>query len=200
MKKILFIAAVALFAASCNNNGQKSGVKENGMPKAAQNAKGGGGIAYVETDTIMKQYEFCIDKQKELENKQAALQQKLQGEAASVEKAMQALQNDMQSGKITNEQQYNQRQQSIARQQQAYQQHEQQFTQEMADATVTLNKELRERINNYIKEYNKNGRFSIILTNSEADLNVIYAEPSMDITKDVVEGLNKAYKKESEKK
>lgn len=200
MKKILFIAVVALFAASCNSNGQKSGVKQNGMPKAEQNAKGGGGIAYVETDTIMKQYEFCIDKQKELENKQAALQQKLQGEAASVEKAMQALQNDMQSGKITNEQQYNQRQQSIARQQQAYQQHEQQFTQEMADATVTLNKELRERINNYIKEYNKNGRFSIILTNSEADLNVIYAEPSMDITKDVVEGLNKAYKKESEKK
>ena len=197
MKNLIIIASVVLAFAACNGQDKKANVKGNNLPKAGQSAKGGGGIAYVETDTIMKQYEFCVDKQKELENKQAALQQKLQGEASSIEKAMQSLQTDMQNGKITNEQQYNARQQSIGRQQQAYQQHEQQYTQEMADATIALNKELRQRIGDFIKEYNKDGRFSMILTNSESDLNVIYAEPSLDITKDVVEGLNKAYKKDA---
>ena len=199
MKKILFIAAVGLLLAGCNGQDKKSGVKASDMPKAAQKAGGGGGIAYIETDTIMNQYEFCLDKQKELENKQAALQQKLQGEASAIERAMQSLQNDVQSGKITNEQQYNQRQQNIATQQQTYQKHEAEYTQEMADATIALNKELRQRINDFIKEYNKDGRFAIILTNSQADLNVIYAEPSMDITADVLEGLNKAYKKDQDK-
>ncbi len=35
----------------------------------------------------------------------------------------------------------------------------------------------------------------MILTNSAATVNVLYAEPSLNITDEVIEGLNKQYKK-----
>ena len=73
--------------------------------------------------------------------------------------------------------------------------HQQQYEETMTKATQAYQKELRKRINDYLTEYNKDGRYSMILTNSEATINVLYAAPGSDITKEVIEGLNKAYKK-----
>lgn len=52
---------------------------------------------------------------------------------------------------------------------------------------------MRDSIQSFLRDYNKQKGYSIIL--SKAGDNILYANPAMDITTDVVNGLNKRYKK-----
>ena len=68
---------------------------------------------------------------------------------------------------------------------------------EMAAATEAYQKKLREDLDAFIKEYNADGRYKMIV--SKTGDNVLYADPSVDITNDVVDGLNKIYKSSKKK-
>lgn len=68
------------------------------------------------------------------------------------------------------------------------------------ELTVKFDKEqqkynqiMRDSIQSFLRDYNKQKGYSIIL--SKAGDNILYADPAMDITTDVVNGLNKRYKK-----
>ena len=52
--------------------------------------------------------------------------------------------------------------------------------------------QLRDSINSFLKEYNKTKGYSLIISNTGAD-NLLYADPSLNITKEIIEGLNKRY-------
>ena len=85
---------------------------------------------------------------------------------------------------------------AIERQQQTAAQHESQYQEQMAQATSDYQKELKERLEKFLKEYNKDGRYAMILSNSAATMTVMYASNGLDITADVIAGLNKQYKPE----
>ena len=55
------------------------------------------------------------------------------------------------------------------------------------------NQIMRDSIQSFLRDYNKQKGYNIIL--SKAGDNILYADPAMDITTDVVNGLNKRYKK-----
>ena len=197
MKRIALLAFTALLMIACKNNQNPARQHANGLPKAAAegSAAAKGEIAYVEVDSLSKQYKFCTDQQEILKRKQADYSAKLEKEGAALQKTMTSLQQKMQSGKITSQQEAQQAQATVQQMQTNLTRHQQQYEETMTKATQAYQKELRKRINDYLTEYNKDGRYSMILTNSEATINVLYAAPGSDITKEVIEGLNKAYKK-----
>lgn len=203
MKKILFlgICALPMLFAACNKD-KTPQIKDTAkMPKATAVEKTGetqkqvGAIAYVEIDSFATQYQYCIDQQQVLEQKHKGYQQKLNSEGSAIEKATEAYYKKVQSGQIKDEASAKSAQASIQRQQTTFQQHQSQYEQEFAKATADYQKELRKRINDYLKVYNKDGRYALILTNSEQMMNVLYADSALDITKEVIDGLNAAYKK-----
>jgi outer membrane protein len=55
-----------------------------------------------------------------------------------------------------------------------------------------FNEALRDSIQHYLAVYNKDKKYSLILT-KQGD-NILYADKNYDITAEVVAGLNKAYK------
>lgn len=197
MKRIALLALTTLLIMGCKNNQNPAQQHANGLPKAAAegSAAAKGEIAYVEVDSLSKQYKFCTDQQEILKRKQADFSAKLEKEGAALQKTMTSLQQKMQSGKITSQQEAQQAQATVQQMQTNLTRHQQQYEEAMTKATQAYQKELRKRINDYLTEYNKDGRYSMILTNSEATINVLYAAPGSDITKEVIEGLNKAYKK-----
>ena len=197
MKRFTLLAFTALLMIGCKNNQNPAQQHANGLPKAAAegSAAAKGEIAYVEVDSLSKQYKFCTDQQEILKRKQADFSAKLEKEGAALQKTMTSLQQKMQSGKITSQQEAQQAQATVQQMQTNLTRHQQQYEEAMTKATQAYQKELRKRINEYLTEYNKDGRYSMILTNSEATINVLYAAPGSDITKEVIEGLNKAYKK-----
>ena len=54
------------------------------------------------------------------------------------------------------------------------------------------NIQLRDSINAYLKEYNKDKKYSLIINNAGFN-NLLYADPAFNITQEVIDGLNKRY-------
>ena len=53
---------------------------------------------------------------------------------------------------------------------------------------------IQEKMNKFLKEYNKNGTYQFILSYSVNGGNVLLGADSLDITKEIVSGLNEQYK------
>ena len=191
----LMLAALTLVATSCNNKNKSTQPKENGLARVSTQETKGGNIAYVELDSFATKYQYCIDQTEALKQKQASYQQKLQSEENALTNLAYTVQRNAQKGVYKSEDEYKRAMASGQQKQQTYMQHQQQYSAEMEKATNAYYEEFHRRVKDYLKEYNKDGRYAMILTNSAATVNVLYAEPSLNITDEVIEGLNKQYKK-----
>jgi outer membrane protein len=63
---------------------------------------------------------------------------------------------------------------------------------ELQSETAKFNEALHDSLEHFIAKYIKDKKYTYILT-KQGD-NILYADPALDITKEVVAGLNKAYK------
>ena len=173
MKKFLFFAVMASVAlVSCNN----SAPKLDAAPATAGSSEGGLKIAYVEVDSLMTQYDFAKDYSVAAVNN---FQQKINNngfqsreQAASVQAAIERQQRDLQElqARLENE---------------------------LASETAKFNEALRDSLQNFLKQYNKDKQFDLIL--SKAGDNILMGNQRLDITADVINGLNKHYKPAAKK-
>lgn len=188
---ILLIAAGLSFSA-CNKKDAAPQVKPNGLPKAGATATSNP-VAIVDIDTLASQYEYCKEQIKSLEAKQRSYQQQLDSKGQALQNGMVSFQKKLQSGGFSTQQEAEAAQAQLQKQQQALQSFQMKIENEMGQATQQYQEVLRDSLNNFIKDFNKDGRFKVIL--SKSGDNVLYADPTVDITNDVVAGLNKRYKK-----
>jgi len=186
MKKTFIIALAAVALASCNNQAPKVDDKP-----VSQNAPAELRIAYVEVDSIMTQYDFCKDKTKELEKKGNNIQKTLASKQQNLQNAATKFQRDIQSNKYT-QQQAEAVQAGLQKQNNDLQALNQRLSAEFQSETEKFNEELRKNIQEYLVQYNKDKKYSLIF--SKQGDNILYANNAYDITKEVVAGLNKAYK------
>lgn len=192
---ILAVAVAILFYLQLSNKSKTSVVAA--APKTATLGKGVQ-IAYFDMDSIQNHYTYYLEVKKELETKEQSItndlnkikkdnQNKLidyqtkfkdlgaNGNVSEAEKsAAMAAQQDLQ-----------QRQADMQREEQR---------QAAAFSEESRNKlaKVKETIENFLKEYNKNGTYSFILVNSP-DL-IYYKDSSYNITSDLIKGLNEDYK------
>ena len=126
-------------------------------------------IAFVEVDSILSNYQFCVDHSKILEKKGANIQATLSSKGKALQNAAANFQQKVQQGAFTSQ-----------------------------EERQKYNEEMRDSIENFLKDYNKTHKYSIILSKIES--NILYADKAMNITQDVLKGLNKRYKASKEKK
>ena len=138
-------------------------------------------IAFVEVDSIMTQYAFCKDYTQILQKKGQNIQTTLAGKQRSLEQAAANFQQKLQQNAYTREQAEG-IQASL----------HQRLTNEFQTETDKYNNALRDSIQNFLARYNKDKKYSLIL--SKAGDNLLYADKAFDITAEVIAGLNKAYK------
>lgn len=188
MKKVMLIMAAALMVVACKNNDPK----KPAAPQGGGDIKGGL-VAYVEYDSIMNQYEYCKEFAAVLEEKQKNYQQQLLAKQTALENAARAFQTKMQNGSITSEEQYNKEQANIQKQQEAAQKLALELEKKLAAEQDKINGALHDSVQNFLKDFNKDGRYAIIM--AKAGDNILYADPALNITDQVVSGLNKRYKK-----
>lgn len=187
MKKFFMIAAMAAITlASCNNEAKKV---DSAAPSAASN--GDLKIAYVEIDTIMSQYKFCIDTKAKLEKDAKNSETNLTSKQRSLEQAAAKFQSDIQANKLT-QQQAQSIQANLQKQGADLQELQQRLSSSFAEDNAKFEQALSDSIQNFIKRYNKDKGYAIILP--KQGLNILYADKACDITDDVVKGLNKEYK------
>ena len=84
--------------------------------------------------------------------------------------------------------------QRLQRKQQDLEELEQKLTNDILLENQKLNLQLADSLMAFLKEYNADGKFQMILSNQGKD-NVLMAADGMDITADVVAGMNARYGK-----
>lgn len=190
-KKNLFCTvAVATMSAfimsSCNKQDAKMDEKS---PKTE--TKSEMKIAYIEIDSIMTQYNFCKDYSKILEQKGQNIQKTIAQKGQALQSAAVKFQQDIQANKYTREQ-AEAVQGNLQKQDNDLQMLQQRLGNEFQTETDKYNKALRDSIQNFLTKYNKDKKYTFIL--SKVGDNMLYADKSCDITEEVIAGLNKAYK------
>lgn len=194
MKKTLSALAVAALAfgtTSCNNQPQANDTKETKKPAAATaTSSSQENIAYVEIDSIMSQYTYWKEVTKILEAKEKNIQKTLAGKQQALQQAAANFQRNIQANKYTQEQ-AQQIQAGIQKQAADAESLQQRLGAEYQKEVSNYNKALSDSVHNYLKSFNKDKKYVMILAKSGD--NILYADEACNITSDVVKGMNKAY-------
>ena len=194
MKKyILSALAIALTMTSCNN----ASPKMDEQPAAACASGEGIKIAYVEVDSLMTQYTFAKDYTVTLEKKSNNARNTLTQKGNALQAAVNNFQQKLNNNGFQSREQAESVQAAIQRQQADLQQLQARLENELASETAKFNEALRDSLNNFLKAYNKDKKYDMIL--SKAGDNILYANKHFDITQDVINGLNKRYKPSAKK-
>jgi outer membrane protein len=192
------IAFSVLVSATACNQGKNNNTAATTTTAAAP-AGGGGKIAWVNIDTLESQYVLMKAKREELKQRQEQMSnelersyQQIQEDAAQVQKKIDA-QTITKSEYEAAQKRLGQMQQSLATRKQTL---EEQFLKDQNDFNMDLHKKLDE----FLLEYNKTKGYDYILSKSMSGSPIMLANPGLDITADVVAGLNELAKNEQNKK
>ena len=188
MKKYIFPAlAIAAMMVSCNNQSPKM----DDQPAAA--ASGDGlKIAYVEVDSLMTQYTFAKDYSVTLQKKSNNARNTLNQKGNALQAAAANFQQKLNNNGFQSREQAASQQAAIERQQRDLQELQARLENELASETAKFNETLRDSLQNFLKVYNKDKKYDLILAKSGD--NILIADKKLDVTQDVINGLNKRYK------
>lgn len=196
MKQYFFGAlAFAAIMASCNNASPKMDEKPQTVEAETTTSMK---IAYVEVDSLMTQYDFAKDYSVTLQKKSNNARNTLTQKTSQLQAAVNNFQQKLQSNGFQSREQAQSVQAAIERQQRDLQELQARLETELANETAKFNTALRDSLNNFLSSYNKDKQFDLIL--SKAGDNILFADRKFDITKDVINGLNKRYKPATAKK
>lgn len=185
---VLFI--IVLSGDKSENKGTKA-VKTETVKKNKTLESGGLKVAYINTDTIMAKYQMAIDMEAELQAYQKKLQKELE---AKLSKFQSDYENYIKTGASLTLTQQKQTEQDLTKRQQELPQLEQKMMLELQERQTSDNKKMLDAIYAFIRDYNKKHQnFDIIFTKSYLGSPVLYIDEGMDITNEIVEGLNKEY-------
>jgi outer membrane protein len=169
-------------------------------------------IAYVNTDSLWNSYKLINDIQSELEGDRDKAGRKVEQRTAILEKQLEQMAVELQTkaadfenkGRTMNEALRNMKMQEL----QSLQQNAQSFSLE-ADQEISelqqslqndlLDKELKgtklvqDNIKAFLKKYNEDYAFTYVLAYSSEAGGILLGDPALDITRDVVAGLNEIY-------
>lgn len=155
-------------------------------------------IAFVDSDSLLAKYQYAIDLQEEL-NKYKDAQEK------SYQQQMTKFQNDYQNYLKTGENMTLSQQQAteaeLKQRADKLATLEQELAAKVMQKQMDSNIELLNRIFAFVREYNAdNQQFDIILRKTFNDSPSLYMNPAMDITDEIIEGLNNEYKEVKDKR
>ena len=151
-------------------------------------------VAYVNMDSLLLNYTFAQEVSDQLIKKQEDARLKLNTKARTLQNEMADFQNKLENNAFLSRERAEKEQQRLIKKQQELQELEAKLTEEIMLGNQTLNVQLADTITKFIEEFNADGRYHIILTNSAKD-NVLMAAEQYDVTPAVLEALNKRYKK-----
>lgn len=153
-------------------------------------------IAYVNTDSINEHYAYIADFTKVIRNKKAVLESQMQTMTAKFQQEYEAFQQSAQAG-IAPQAELQKQQASLERQQQELANKELQM-QNLGIELEEKNMELNKNVKDFLQKFN-NGKFDYILSYSDLVPTILLTNPKLDITTQVLKGLNDEYNAKKKK-
>lgn len=161
-------------------------------PVAVATVPAGTHIVYVNSDSLLENLSFYKNKKAEFESKEDEIKKHLQAESERLQKDAADYQDQAammtENDRAKKEEELMQRQQSLMKK-------KDDMLGAFEDEQSKFSEELYTRLSSFLKEYNKGKNYTFILGYQKGG-GILFANDSLDITRQVIEGLNK----ESEEK
>lgn len=146
-------------------------------------------IAFVDVDSLLANYTFYQDLVEEMTRKEENYRLVLAEEANKIQKEINDFQKKLENGVYSSRERAESEQNRLAKKQQSYQEKVQQYSMELDNESLSNSQKVSEVVDNFIKEYNKTHGYNLIITKNS----LLYADEVLNITAEVLEGLNAAY-------
>ncbi|MBO7418476.1 MAG: OmpH family outer membrane protein [Bacteroidaceae bacterium] len=183
------LSCIMMFAQCAGNqNGQNT--EDAAVPGVLTDIK----VAYVEIDTLLSKYNFCIDLNEAMVKKSENVRLQLNQKAQDLQKQQQEFQTKYQNNAFLSAERAQQEYNRINKLSEDLQTLSDKLQSELAAESEKNNIQLSDSIKNFLKEYNKTKGFTLIISNTGMD-NLLYADKALDITQEVLDGLNARYSK-----
>ena len=155
-------------------------------------------IAFVEVDTLLAKYNFCIDLNEAMVKKSENVRLTLNQKANELEKQKREFQTKYQNNAFLSEERAQSEYNRIAKLEQDLQTLSNKLQTELMNENEKNSLMLRDSINAFLKEYNKSKGYSMIISNTGFD-NLLYADSCYNITQEILVGLNARYSSPAKK-
>ncbi|MBC7892523.1 MAG: OmpH family outer membrane protein [Sphingobacteriaceae bacterium] len=147
-------------------------------------------LVYVNSDSLLTQYDFYKDAKKAFEQKRAQLDLDLNTRGTMLQRKIQQFQQQG-PGMIAAEAQA--KQMMLQKEGAEFEQYRQKAANDLGEDEAKKNEELYNNISTYIQKYNRENGYHFVLGYSKGG-GILYANPDFDVTQKIIAGLNKEYK------
>lgn len=194
---LMFLGLIGIYILHFTSKGNTSSKANPDATPAVVNEDGVLKIAYVNTDTLMAKYQYAIDLQDEIQKYQSAKESNYKQQ---MEKFQSDYQNYLKTGADLTLSQQKSKEEELKKRAEKLQSLEGEYAVQIQQKTLAESEKMTRAVYNFIREYNKdNQQFDLILARSFSQSPILYGNPGMDITNEIIEGLNKDYAKSKEK-
>ena len=195
MKKILTnlskVAAGLVIAAAVISCGKEQPKTNTSVTTSTVNKSEA--IVFVNSDSLLNNYEYFKDVKNVFQEKSKKAQSDLTAKGTAFQKEVAQYQ---QNAANLSADQRTSTEQRLARKQQELAAYNQNAGNALANEEAVENEKLYNKVSEFLKGYAKTKGYKMVLTYSKANPTVLFADESLDVTKDVLAGLNDAYKKD----
>ncbi|MCK5168809.1 MAG: OmpH family outer membrane protein [Bacteroidales bacterium] len=192
---VVLIVAVAgiYFLHFSENKTTKSEVNEDGTEQVIDRDYA---IAYVNIDTLVRNYDLFIEKNDELIQKRNESEAELQIQSRNFEKEVRDFQDKATKGLITRAKAQLLQQELAQKEQQLYAMRDN-LAMQLSEEEQVMYRQVLNEVMNYLEEYNEDYNYKYIFSNTFGG-QLLYTDKSLNITSDVLIGLNEKYGKTKE--
>ena len=189
----LTISVIALVAVIVFGTLSLTSNKQNNEAEVteAETVSHAGDIVYVQLDRILQEYDMANDKRSVVETKVQNIQAEVTRRGKKLEKDINDFQEKMQKGLMTRsvaEVQQN----KLQKAQDDFNIYAQQKQNEIQEEQIVMMNQLADAIKTWLDKYNETMGYAMILTN-QGGAPVITGDATLDITDEVIAGLNEEY-------
>ncbi|HEU4606991.1 MAG TPA: OmpH family outer membrane protein [Chitinophagaceae bacterium] len=153
-------------------------------------------IAYFDIDSLQTHFEKFKDAESMLKDKEAQKNAELNNYSARYQRRLKELQEKAPS---MSQAEGEAAQRELAQMQENYQKRQFELDQDMKKMQMDLMGDLRKKIEDYLKEYNKDKGYSFIFS-YEPGFMMYYKDTAYDITQELIAGLNEKFVSDQKKK
>jgi outer membrane protein len=148
-------------------------------------------VAYIDLDSLQSNYDLYKKIKGESDKKQEAASNELTAMQARYQTRAVELQK---KGATMTQQEQSDAMKEINKMQQDLQERKQKWDNELYDYNSKMKEDILKRLQDFLKEYNSDSKYDYILSYEPGFM--FYKDSTLNITKDVIEGLNARYNKE----
>lgn len=206
MKKIqltvasLAIIASGLFVTACDNSndaGNKNAKQSAKTEKTSSKAdvKDLPNYRYVDIDTVLSKYNLAKDYNEEIVRLQTNMESQMKRHQTEIQNFASSMEKKMQNNGYLSEASYKQDQNSLVSMQDKAQKNMASLQSNFENSAMQAQQAVNDSIEAFVKEYNKTRGYDAILLKNAT----LFINPDLDITNEIVEGLNARYNKVTKK-